>query len=224
MEKTDKKIKNHSKSPLNLVDKENLAEINEILVTTSQDPFHLISNPNEILNRIEEKKRIKKRSIASIIRKIDKYYMDSIEEIPSIENIALEQAFMEERGVLGEEYWFCPEEFYYSKVMKLVNENDIIFDIGAGDLRFDLKLSQKVKKVYAIEINPLIIAEPLKIIGLSLPKNLVVIIGNGFEMPIPNDTTTILSLMIKRKHQFTQEMKKYRIISAQHNGLRVIKP
>ncbi|GAI85779.1 unnamed protein product, partial [marine sediment metagenome] len=42
----------------------------------------------------------------------------------------------------------------YKKVLKNIKKEDVVLDIGAGDLRLSLQIAMRVKMVYAIEVNP----------------------------------------------------------------------
>ncbi|MDP2754184.1 MAG: hypothetical protein Q8P40_07315 [Nitrospirota bacterium] len=122
--------------------------------------------------------------------------------------------FQEKHGMKGWEIFFYPETMHYESCLPQLSKNDVVFDAGAGDLRFDLIMSEHVKKVYAVEINPTILAGALKIIGYDMPKNLVAICGNAFGMELPCDTTVVTCLMIHRQHEFPEHWKKCRIIYA----------
>lgn len=121
------------------------------------------------------------------------------------------------RGIKGYEIWFYPEVCNYNDCLSKLNEHDVVFDVGAGDLRFDLIMAEKVKKVYAVEINPKTLASALRIIGYDMPENLIVICGNAFEMELPNDVTVVTCLMIHREHEFPDSWKKCNIISYEMN-------
>lgn len=123
------------------------------------------------------------------------------------------RAFQHRHGMKGWEIFFMPEECNYESCMTQLSKDDVVFDVGAGDLRFDLMMADKVKKVYAVEINPTILASALRIIGYDLPVNLTVICGNAFEMELPSDVTVVTCLMIHREQDFTGSWKKCRMIS-----------
>lgn len=133
-------------------------------------------------------------------------------------------SFQVEHGLKGYEIFFFPEELNYNPCLELLSKDDVVFDVGAGDLRFDLIMAEMVKKVYAIEINPTIVSSALRIIGYDLPENLTVICGNGFDWNIlPKDVTAVTCLMIHRQHEFPIEWQNnHRIIYADHEGIKVL--
>lgn len=128
-------------------------------------------------------------------------------------------SFQSDHGMKGWEVVFFPEEMYYGDVLEKLGREDIVFDVGAGDLRFDLIMAEKVRKVYAVEINPTTVAGALRIMGYDLPGNVVVICGDAFEMELPPDVTAVTCLMIHRQHSFPEKWKKCRIIYATHEGV-----
>ena len=150
--------------------------------------------------------------VYQIISKLKEVYEKEIDEEPSIEEIKKFNEFCKERGLIGSEPFFCPEEWYYRDVQKLLNRDDVVLDAGAGDLRFSLIMSEFVKKVYAVEINPKILGYALKTVGFDMPENVVVIAGDVREIELPSDVTTIVCLMIHRTWPFPESWKDRRII------------
>ena len=68
--------------------------------------------------------------------------------------------------------------------------NDVVLDIGAGDLRLARQMERMVKKVYAVEVN----AGLLEDVGV-LPVNLIVICADARTLDFPADITTGVLLM-----------------------------
>lgn len=147
-----------------------------------------------------------------IIQRLDKSFTRRLKRADYSDHKAC-QAFQHRHGMKGWEIFFMPEETNYSNCLSKLSPDDVVFDVGAGDLRFDLMMVEKVRKVYAVEINPNIIAPALHIIGYDLPVNLIPICADAFEMELPRDVTVITCLMIHRKHEFPESWKKCRIIS-----------
>ena len=127
--------------------------------------------------------------------------------------------FCDGRDIRGGEYWLMPEDNFYEPALKLLEKADVLFDLGAGDLQFALLASERVKLVYAIEINPTILGRALTLVGLDLPKNVIPICGDGFTYPLPGNVTKIACLMIHRGHDFSEAMLALPIIWAAHVGL-----
>lgn len=146
-----------------------------------------------------------KGKFENIIERLERQYLKASTKLPTPKQHQKYVVFSETHDIRGLEGFFVPEENNYQTVLDNVKPDDVIFDVGAGDLRLDLLLSEKVKKVYAVEINPETVGNTLKIIGLDKPANLTVICGNGFEMELPSDVTLITNLMIHRKHPFPEE-------------------
>ena len=89
---------------------------------------------------------------------------------------------------------FLPHEDQYNLILSMIKKEDIVIDMGSGDFRFPIMLSQKVKKVYAIELNPELVHNALKIINYHLPKNLIIMCGDWVNISIPKDVTIITCL------------------------------
>lgn len=130
------------------------------------------------------------------------------------------QKFQKSRGMEGWEIFIVPESMFYEEVLSMISPDDVVFDVGAGDLRFDIMLSERVKKVYAVEINPGFLGGALNIIGYDMPRNVVAICGNAFEMELPGDVTVVTCLIIHRQHEFPESWKRCRIIYATHDGVK----
>lgn len=129
-------------------------------------------------------------------------------------------SFQHEHGMKGWEIFYVPEEMFYDACLEKLSRDDVVFDVGAGDMRFDLIMSEKVRKVYAVEINPKITARALNIIRYGMPTNMIAICGNAFEMELPRDVTVVTCLMIHRQHEFPEQWKRCRIIYAMHDGVK----
>lgn len=130
--------------------------------------------------------------------------------------------YQKKHDMRGWECVFVPEEWFYSDVLKLLKSNDVVFDVGAGDLRFDLLMAEKVKKVYAVEINPITLGKALQIIGYDLPVNMIAICGDAFKTEIPSDVTVVTCLMIHREHDFPESWLKKRVIYTCRDEIHVL--
>jgi SAM-dependent methyltransferase len=171
------------------------------------------------------KKSIKLFTLDEIVQKLKDEYEEQIENMDIDQDELMRyQLFLKKHKILGSEYWFCPEDFYYDGILQNITKKDVIFDIGAGNFQLDILMCKKAKKVYAIEIDPILISDYIKVIGYSMPKNLIIICGNGFDFPIPIDVTTVICLMIHRQHEFNKEILKRKVIYATHGGLGIKDP
>jgi tRNA G46 methylase TrmB len=89
-------------------------------------------------------------------------------------------AFAARHDLRDWEGWFHPyEDETYGLVLLHIQEHDTVLDIGAGDLRLALQVALRAKRVYAVEVNPLLVGMALEEIGLDLPRNLHVICANA---------------------------------------------
>lgn len=149
-----------------------------------------------------------------LINKLEIARKRQIRKFPTEGEMEKCEEFQRRHNMRGNEIFSCPETQYYGLVLDELNENDVVFDVGAGNLVFDLIMLEKVKKVYAVEVNPTIISDALDIIGYDLPKELVVICANAFDLAIPNDVTKIVSLFIHNQGEFPEDWWMYPIIDA----------
>jgi hypothetical protein len=78
----------------------------------------------------------------------------------------------------------------YQATLDQLRPQDVILDIGAGDLRLARQMSKISHKVYALEINARLFdqSEPL-------PGNLIAICGDARALDFPSDITTGVLLM-----------------------------
>jgi hypothetical protein len=86
--------------------------------------------------------------------------------------------------------WAPYDEATYQTVLSYVQPDDIVLDIGAGDLRLARRIAQSAQRVYAIEMQPdLLASQP------PLPDNLTVICADARHIPWPRGVTLGLLLM-----------------------------
>ena len=88
----------------------------------------------------------------------------------------------------------------YAWVLEHVHDQDTVLEIGAGDLRLALQLAGRAKAVYAVEINPQLVATALETIGSALPHNLYVTCANALDLAIPVGVTVAVLLMRHCQH------------------------
>lgn len=92
------------------------------------------------------------------------------------------------------------DEETYQAVLERVRPEDVVLEIGAGDLYLALQIAQRASRVYAVEVNPLLVATTLVAIGFSLPRNLQVICADARDFPFPTDVTMAVLLMRHCQH------------------------
>ena len=78
----------------------------------------------------------------------------------------------------------------YQAVLDQLGAQDIILDIGAGDLRLGRQMAKIARKVYAVEINASALSQPD-----PLPANLTVLCADARALDFPADVTTGILLM-----------------------------
>jgi len=82
----------------------------------------------------------------------------------------------------------------YQAVLDQIAEQDVILDIGAGDLRLARQMAVIARKVYAVEINSELL-EQASTSDVLLPDNLISIRADARMMEFPTDITTGVLLM-----------------------------
>ena len=99
-----------------------------------------------------------------------------------------------------EQLWAPYSENIYRSVLAQIKPDDVVLEIGAGDLRLACQLSKAARKVYAIEIHGSVMSnhsdymQPL-IKKTRIPANLKIIIGDARKIPFPDDITVGVLLM-----------------------------
>ncbi|MBN1149020.1 MAG: class I SAM-dependent methyltransferase [Anaerolineales bacterium] len=98
-------------------------------------------------------------------------------------------------GVMDwETIWAPYDEATYQAVLEQIEPQDIVLDIGAGDLRLSHRIAAICRRVYAIEIQgPLI--EQGQIWSEPFLENLIVLHGDARHLAFPNDATVGVLLM-----------------------------
>ena len=104
-------------------------------------------------------------------------------------------------GLADWEGWFSPyDSQVYQAVLDQIRSEDVVLDIGAGDLRLALRMAPRSQRVYALEVNPVLVAEALTVVGLALPRNVHVICANALDLPVPPGVTVAVLLMRHCRH------------------------
>jgi len=93
------------------------------------------------------------------------------------------------------EAMFAPyDQGTYQSVLDRLRPDDVILDIGAGDLRLARRMAHIVRKVYAVEID-LQVLDQAKTLPDPLPANLMPICADARALDFPTDITTGVLLM-----------------------------
>ena len=93
------------------------------------------------------------------------------------------------------EMMYAPyDDATYRAALEFLRLQDTVLDIGAGDLRFSRQMARMVQKVYAVEINDLVLQRGLDS-GDPLPESLIPIHADARAFDFPADVTVGLLLM-----------------------------
>ena len=96
-----------------------------------------------------------------------------------------------------ERRWAPYDEPTYQAVLVSVRPDDVVLDIGAGDLRLAYRLAAKARQVVAIEINPVLVRAA---VVHPLPDNLTVLCVDAYQYPLPEGVTLAILLMRHCRH------------------------
>jgi len=97
-----------------------------------------------------------------------------------------------------EEAWAPYSEEEYQAVLRHLRPEDVVLDIGAGDLRLARRMAARVRRVWAVERRAEVVAR-----GLSqgpLPSNLEVVVTDARTWPFPPTVTVGVLLMRHCRH------------------------
>lgn len=101
-------------------------------------------------------------------------------------------------AALPDSAWEAMHAYYdpptYQAVLDELSPNDIVLEIGAGDLRLARQMARIVQKVYAIEINPDVLGQA-ETERDPTPANLVSICADARALAFPPGITTGVLLM-----------------------------
>lgn len=86
------------------------------------------------------------------------------------------------------------DEPTYQAALELLRPEDVVLDIGAGDLRFARQAARIVHKVYAVEINEFVLQQGLASHD-SLPDHLISIQADARVLDFPSGITVGVLLM-----------------------------
>jgi hypothetical protein len=89
-----------------------------------------------------------------------------------------------------EAQWAPYDEVTYRSALSYVHPDDVVLDIGAGDLRLARQMAQLARRVYAIEVQPYLLKD-----SSPLPDNLRVICADARYIPWPAGITLAVLLM-----------------------------
>lgn len=98
--------------------------------------------------------------------------------------------------------WASYDDATYNSVLSVIKPDDIVVEIGAGDLRLSRQIAKIARKVVAIEVSSEILSSP-QVRNLPIPYNLSVLCDDARYVDFPPDTS--LAVMLIRHCQHTRE-------------------
>jgi SAM-dependent methyltransferase len=91
--------------------------------------------------------------------------------------------------------WAPYDEATYQAVLNQIAADDVVLDIGAGDLRLARRAARVCRRVYAIEIRRELLELATRDENDIHVENLIVHHGDARHLPFPRDVTTGVLLM-----------------------------
>jgi hypothetical protein len=98
-----------------------------------------------------------------------------------------------------ERLWAPYDEPTYQATLAHVRPDDVVLEIGAGDLRLARRLAARARRVYALECQSALIKRALETRS-ELPENLYVVCGDAQHVPFPPEVTLGVLLMRHCRH------------------------
>lgn len=95
-----------------------------------------------------------------------------------------------------ERAWATYDEPTYQAALDWVRPDDVVLEIGAGDLRLARRLAAQARLVYALEVDAALVAAS----NAPQPANLQVLIGDARTLPFPVGLTLGVVLMRHCRH------------------------
>lgn len=99
-----------------------------------------------------------------------------------------------------EAMWAPYDEATYRSVLGHIRTQDIVLDIGAGDLRLARRMVEKCCKVYAIEIQEELLNFSSLVADDRSSRELVILHGDARQVQFPREVTTGVLLMRHCSH------------------------
>ena len=91
--------------------------------------------------------------------------------------------------------WAPYDEATYRAVLNQIAADDVVLDIGAGDLRLARRAARVCRRVYAIEIQKELLELARRDEDNTPADNLIVLHGDARHLPFPRDVRTGILLM-----------------------------
>lgn len=94
--------------------------------------------------------------------------------------------------------WAPYPEADYHTVLGLLHHQDVVLDIGAGDLRFATAAAKIVRRVYAVEIQDALLRRALR--RNPVPENLIILHADARRVDFPEGISVGVLLMRHCRH------------------------
>lgn len=107
--------------------------------------------------------------------------------------------------------WAPYDRQTYDFVLSHILSEDVVLDIGAGDLRLAREIAKLARRVYAFELQESLIRQT--VINSPLPETLVCVVGNALWLPYPHGVSVGVMLMRHCTH-YRQYVEKLRAVGA----------
>lgn len=96
---------------------------------------------------------------------------------------------------LWERMWAPYDPETYRAALRFIRPEDVVLDIGAGDLRFSQMAARRSRKVYAVEVERSLAHRSTAFPDRSIDGNLFVFYADARRWPFPKDITLGVLLM-----------------------------
>lgn len=94
-----------------------------------------------------------------------------------------------------EKIWAPYDDSTYDLVLESIDRDDVVLEIGAGDLRLAHRIAEKARFVYALEMQLDVLEIGIKNNSQPLPPNICLICADARDIQFPNSVTTAVLLM-----------------------------
>lgn len=91
--------------------------------------------------------------------------------------------------------WAPYDQKTYQFVLEHIHAEDIVLEIGAGDLRLSIQIARIAQHVTAIEIHRELLEWALSDYSVNLPTNLTILSGDACLLPFPPNISVGVLLM-----------------------------
>lgn len=99
-----------------------------------------------------------------------------------------------------ETMWSPYDEPTYNQVLSFIAPEDVVLEIGAGDLRLAHRIAKKCQRVYAIELQHNVLKLGNDYNKPTYLENIYVICADAIQVPFPEDVSTGVLLMRHCNH------------------------